>query len=168
MVLAKFNEHFLYKSLIYFQFSEVLGKLYINQNRFANFEFSVNASTADTELFIRAVCIFSSADDYLEPVKVCYSHSRDSVGNPKSNVCEHLVRCSHPASIYQQDQGNKEVIFSLDLALVHAVVIVMLVPKVVKMESNRGQRIERHFKSCSSTFLFTFRKCFSFFHKVAF
>ena len=84
--------------------------MYINQNRFANFEFSLNVNSgsvsADTELFIRAVCIFTSADDYLEPVKVCYSHSRDSIGNPKSNICEHLVRCSHPSSIYQQDQGT--------------------------------------------------------------
>jgi len=98
-------------------FSEVLGKLYINQNRFANFEFSLNVNSgsvsADTELFIRAVCIFTSADDYLEPVKVCYSHSRDSIGNPKSNICEHLVRCSHPSSIYQQDQvSNRHSVIS--------------------------------------------------------
>ena len=79
--------------ILSFQYSETLGKLYINQNKFANFEFSVNTMPDECNLFVRAVCIFSSADDYQEPVKVFYTDSRDSMGNPKSNISEHLVRC---------------------------------------------------------------------------
>ena len=55
--------------------------------------------------FKRVVCIFVSADDFSEPVKVCYTHCRDSSGNLKCEIAEHLVRCSHPSSLYEMNQS---------------------------------------------------------------
>ena len=37
---------------------------------------------------VRALCIFIGADDYSDPVKVCYTHSRDSLGQMKSTIGE--------------------------------------------------------------------------------
>ena len=51
------------------------------------------------------MCIFVSADDFSEPVKVCYTHCRDSSGNLKCEIAEHLVRCSHPSSLYEMNQS---------------------------------------------------------------
>lgn len=90
-------------------YSEVLRKIYINQNRFVNIEFRLtnllpDSSPIASDLFIRAVCIFVSADDFSEPVKVCYTHSRDSSGNFKCEIAEHLIRCSHPSSVYETNQ----------------------------------------------------------------
>ena len=63
-----------------------------------------DSSPIASDLFIRAVCIFVSADDFAEPVKVCYTHCRDSSGNLKCEISEHLVRCSHSSSIYEMNQ----------------------------------------------------------------
>lgn len=86
-------------------YSEQLRKLYINQNRFVNLEFRMEPlpETESKHFFVRAICIFIGADDYAEPVTVCYTHSRDSVGHAKSTVADHLVRCNHTKSIYQLD-----------------------------------------------------------------
>ena len=88
--------------------------------------------TPKLNLFVRAICIFIGADDYAEPVRVCYTHSRDSVGHvsnvnftrkkifkkipsiyciniffqAKSTVADHLVRCNHTKSFYQLDSGK--------------------------------------------------------------
>ena len=98
-----------------FQYSNHLKKLYINQNRFINLEFKIFSDykpdieftlPSKNELFVRAICIFLNADDYPIPVKVCYTHSRDSIGVARSSICEHLVRCSHAQSTYHQDLGK--------------------------------------------------------------
>jgi len=90
-------------------YSESLRKIYINQNRFVNIEFRLknllpDSSPIASDLFIRAVCIFVSADDFAEPVRVCYTHCRDSSGNLKCEIAEHLVRCSHSTSLYEMNQ----------------------------------------------------------------
>ena len=41
--------------------------------------------TESKHFFVRAICIFIGADDYAEPVTVCYTHSRDSVGHVNIN-----------------------------------------------------------------------------------
>ena len=122
-----------YQYFISFQYSEQLRKLYINQNRFVNLEFRMEPlpETERNHFFVRAICIFIGADDYAEPVTVCYTHSRDSVGHvninftkknfkkikknsncmfyyffqAKSTVADHLVRCNHTKSFYQLDSG---------------------------------------------------------------
>lgn len=91
------------------QYSETLKKIYINQNRLVNIEFRfrnfvLEDSSPLEPLYVRALCIFTNPDDIGTPVKVCYTHSRDSSGNLKSSIAEHLVRCSHSASSYQHDQ----------------------------------------------------------------
>jgi len=90
-------------------YSDLLRKIYINQNRFVNIEFRLkellpDSSPIASDLFIRVVCIFVSADDFSEPVKVCYTHCRDSSGNLKCEIAEHFVRCSHPSSLYEMNQ----------------------------------------------------------------
>ena len=76
-----------YQYFISFQYSEQLRKLYINQNRFVNLEFRMEPlpETERNHFFVRAICIFIGADDYAEPVTVCYTHSRDSVGHVNIN-----------------------------------------------------------------------------------
>ena len=57
-------------------------------------------------LFVRALCIYIQTDHFGEPVKVCYQHSRDSLGRMKDNIGEHLIRCHHPESSYHYDSGK--------------------------------------------------------------
>ena len=59
------------------------------------------------------MCIFVSADDFSEPVKVCYTHCRDSSGNLKCEIAEHLVRCSHPSSLYEMNQSMYKTFWNL-------------------------------------------------------
>ena len=82
-----------YQYFISFQYSEQLRKLYINQNRFVNLEFRMEPlpETESKHFFVRAICIFIGADDYAEPVTVCYTHSRDSVGHVNINFTKKKI-----------------------------------------------------------------------------
>ena len=93
---------------IFFQYSILKRKLYINQNRFVNVEFRIDDKKRIQKqmLFVRALCIYIQTDHFGEPVKVCYQHSRDSSGRMKDNIGEHLIRCHHPESSYHYDSGK--------------------------------------------------------------
>ena len=58
---------------IFFQYSILKRKLYINQNRFVNVEFRIDDKKRIQKqmLFVRALCIYIQTDHFGEPVKVC-------------------------------------------------------------------------------------------------
>ena len=61
---------------IFFQYSILKRKLYINQNRFVNVEFRIDDKKRVQKpmLFVRALCIYIQTDHFGEPVKVSYQH----------------------------------------------------------------------------------------------
>lgn len=66
--------------LVPFQYSKILNKLFINQNRVVHIHFNVRNRedmALPEGLMIRAVVIYTRPDDFEDPVHVCPSHSKD-------------------------------------------------------------------------------------------
>lgn len=91
-------------------YSASLNKLFINQNRSVKLMFRVRpehqVEMLPLGLFIRALVVYTNPDDFPELVKVCYTHSRDSNGDLKSYMAEHLIRCQEPSTSYHQDSAS--------------------------------------------------------------
>lgn len=65
------------------QYSKGLNKLFINMNRSVKVFFNISIPPENESvplppsLDVRGVVVYTNADDFKEPVKVCYTHSRD-------------------------------------------------------------------------------------------
>ena len=82
--------------------------MYINQNKHVKIFFTIRpgqdyGGQLPPGLAIRALAAYSSSDHSKEPVKVCYTHCRDSVGQLKSELAEHLIRCQEPDTFYYEN-----------------------------------------------------------------
>ncbi|XP_059089936.1 cellular tumor antigen p53-like isoform X1 [Tigriopus californicus] len=92
------------------QYSKMLHKLFINQNRVVHVHFNVRNRedmALPEGLMIRAVVIYTRPDDFGDPVHVCPSHSKDSLGQLKSPHADHLIRCNSERSMYILDPVSK-------------------------------------------------------------
>jgi len=74
------------------QYSAVLNKLYIAQNRAVTLTLSTSAPTS-ASFSLRAQLVFTSPDHQKDPVRVCYQHSHTGGGTPRTDaLASHILR----------------------------------------------------------------------------
>ena len=74
------------------QFSAILNKLYIAQNRAVTLTLSTSAPTS-ASFSLRAQLMFTSPDHQKDPVRVCYQHSHTGGGTPRTDaLASHILR----------------------------------------------------------------------------
>ena len=74
------------------QYSAVLNKLYIAQNRAVTLTLSTSAPNS-ASLSLRAQLVFTSPDHQKDPVRVCYQHSHTGGGTPRNDaLASHILR----------------------------------------------------------------------------
>ena len=76
------------------QYSAILNKLYIAQNRAVTLTLSTSAPSNSAASFsLRAQLAFTSPDHQKDPVRVCYQHSHTGGGTPKNDaLASHILR----------------------------------------------------------------------------
>jgi len=74
------------------QYSAILNKLYIAQNRAVTLTLSTSAPTS-ASFSLRAQLAFTSPDHQKDPVRVCYQHSHTGGGTPRTDaLASHILR----------------------------------------------------------------------------
>jgi hypothetical protein len=73
------------------QYSSLLNKLYIAQNRYVTLQLSTSGAGTDG-LALRAQLVFISPDHTQDAVKVCYQHSRPAAGLLRDALAPHMLR----------------------------------------------------------------------------
>ena len=74
------------------QYSAILNKLYIAQNRAVTLTLSTSAPTT-ASFSLRAQLAFTSPDHQKDPVRVCYQHSHTGGGTPRTDaLASHILR----------------------------------------------------------------------------
>ncbi|XP_037037423.1 cellular tumor antigen p53-like isoform X2 [Bradysia coprophila] len=79
-------------------FNPKIGKVYIKLNSVMKVTLSYKPYSA-TNLFLRAMILYSSPDDMHLPVKRCANH-RVSIGNNQGVPQAHILKCCHPKTQY--------------------------------------------------------------------
>jgi len=77
------------------QFSDVVQKLYTNQNKAVSL-YVITNKPKDTfgDVLLRVTMVYTGSDHLKDPVKVCFNHSHDSTGKLRSALSAYILRLS--------------------------------------------------------------------------
>lgn len=83
-----------------YMYSSKLNKVFVKLGSAMNVYVSYATIDTNTEVFVRAMIVYSNHDDLNEPVKKCPNHKEQSSGCP-SEIIPHILKCAVPETQYK-------------------------------------------------------------------
>lgn len=83
-----------------YMYSSKLNKVFVKLGSAMNVYISYTTFDMNTDVFVRAMIVYSNHDDLNEPVKKCPNHKEQSLGCPPE-IIPHILKCAVPETQYK-------------------------------------------------------------------